>query len=93
MGGPPCQGFSMSNTMNRNMENPKNFLFKEFVRFVREIKPTWFVFENVWGLTKMNKGETQKMIELCFEELVIPFLLKYYGHRIMAFLRIETAFS
>lgn len=69
MGGPPCQGFSMSNTMNRNMENPKNFLFKEFVRFVREIKPTWFVFENVWGLTKMNKGETQKMIELCFEEL------------------------
>lgn len=69
MGGPPCQGFSMSNTMNRNMENPKNFLFKEFVRFVREIKPMWFVFENVWGLTKMNKGETQKMIELCFEEL------------------------
>ena len=25
MGGPPCQGFSMSNTMSRNMENPKNF--------------------------------------------------------------------
>lgn len=60
MGGPPCQGFSLSNTMNRNMDNPKNMLFKEFVRFVREIKPTWFVFENVWGLTKMNNGETQK---------------------------------
>lgn len=69
MGGPPCQGFSMSNTMNRNMDNPKNLLFKEFVRFVRDIKPTWFVFENVWGLTKMNKGNTQKMIEECFEEL------------------------
>lgn len=69
MGGPPCQGFSLSNTMNRNMDNPKNMLFKEFVRFVREIKPTWFVFENVWGLTKMNNGETQKMIEQCFEEL------------------------
>ena len=26
MGGPPCQGFSMSNTISRNMENPKNFL-------------------------------------------------------------------
>lgn len=69
MGGPPCQGFSMSNTMHRNMENPKNLLFKEFVRFVREIKPTWFVFENVWGLTKMNNGETQKMIEQCFIDL------------------------
>ncbi len=69
MGGPPCQGFSLSNTMNRNMDNPKNFLFKEFVRFVREIRPTWFVFENVSGLTSINKGETQKMIEHCFEEL------------------------
>lgn len=69
MGGPPCQGFSMSNTMNRNMDNPKNLLFKEFVRFVKEIKPTWFVFENVWGLTHMNNGETQKIIEQCFEEL------------------------
>ena len=34
MGGPPCQGFSMSNTMTRNMENPNNSMFKEFVLFV-----------------------------------------------------------
>lgn len=69
MGGPPCQGFSLSNTMNRNMNNPKNLLFKEFVRFVNELHPTWFVFENVSGLTSMNHGETQKMIEKCFENL------------------------
>lgn len=69
MGGPPCQGFSMSNTMNRNMNNPKNLLFREFVRFVRELCPEWFVFENVWGLTKMENGKTQIMIEKCFEEL------------------------
>ena len=36
MGGPPCQGFSLSNTRNRNMSNDKNFLFLEFVRFVHE---------------------------------------------------------
>lgn len=69
MGGPPCQGFSMSNTRNRNMENKKNFLFLEFVRLVREIKPEWFVLENVWGLTTINKGETQTMIEDCFRAL------------------------
>mgnify|MGYP002754565716 FL=1 len=69
MGGPPCQGFSLSNTMNRNMDNPKNLLFREFVRFVDELHPTWFVFENVSGLTSMNHGETQKMIEQCFESL------------------------
>ena len=69
MGGPPCQGFSLSNTMNRNMDNPQNVLFREFVRFVDELHPTWFVFENVSGLTSMNHGKTQKMIEQCFESL------------------------
>lgn len=69
MGGPPCQGFSMSNTMNRNMENPKNLLFKEFVRLVSSLKPTWFVLENVRGLEAMEKGETKKQIEQCFHNL------------------------
>ena len=69
MGGPPCQGFSMSNTMSRNMENDKNFLYLQFVRFVRELKPKWFVLENVWGLTKMNDGQTLAMIEESFEAL------------------------
>ena len=69
MGGPPCQGFSMSNTRTRNMENEKNFLFLEFVRFVKEIRPAWFVLENVWGLTNINEGKTQKMIENCFRAI------------------------
>ena len=69
MGGPPCQGFSLSNTRTRNMDNPKNMLFKEFVRFVKEIKPEWFVLENVWGITNINEGKTQMMIENCFRTL------------------------
>ena len=69
MGGPPCQGFSLSNTRSRNMENKKNYLFLEFVRFVKEIKPKWFVLENVWGITNINEGKTQRMIEECFEAL------------------------
>ena len=69
MGGPPCQGFSMSNTISRNMDNPKNYLFREFVRFVREIKPEWFLFENVWGFTKMEQGHIEEMIQGLFESL------------------------
>ena len=69
MGGPPCQGFSMSNTMTRNMDNPNNSMFKEFVRFVKELRPDWFLFENVWGLTNINNGQTERMIESCFEDL------------------------
>ena len=51
------------------MENKNNFLFLEFVRLVKEIKPTWFVLENVWGLTNINEGQTKTMIENCFQEL------------------------
>ena len=51
------------------MENPKNFLFKEFVRFVKELRPSWFVLENVKGLTSINNGETKILIENCFREL------------------------
>ena len=69
MGGPPCQGFSLSNTRTRNMQNANNFLFLEFVRFVQELKPTWFVLENVWGLTNMEEGKTKNMIEDCFRAL------------------------
>jgi len=49
MGGPPCQGFSLSNTRTRNMKNKKNFLFLEFVRLVQKLRPEWFVLENAWG--------------------------------------------
>lgn len=69
MGGPPCQGFSLSNTRTRNMNNEKNYLFKEFVRFVEIIRPDWFVLENVYGITNINGGETQTMIEDCFRAI------------------------
>lgn len=69
MGGPPCQGFSFSNTRTRNMMNKKNYLFLEFVRFVKDINPTWFVFENVSGITNMNGGETKEYIKSKFEAL------------------------
>ena len=69
MGGPPCQGFSLSNTRNRNMENEKNFLFREFVRMVKELHPKWFLFENVSGIVHMNHGTVVEMIADEFKAL------------------------
>lgn len=68
-GGPPCQGFSSSNTKSRNLDNPNNYLFQEFVRFVRILNPKWFLFENVEGITTFDKGNTVKHIKKLFEEL------------------------
>lgn len=68
-GGPPCQGFSLSNTKTRNEKNQNNYLFREFVRFVSELKPEWFLFENVEGIVRYRNGNTVKEIEKCFQSL------------------------
>lgn len=55
-GGPPCQGFSTSNQTNRSKQNVNNWLFKEYLRIVAEVKPDWVVFENVKGLAETEGG-------------------------------------
>ena len=61
-GGPPCQGYSYSNRKTRSQKNPKNWLFKEFIRSVTLVNPDWVVIENVPGLKKMNNGFFLKAI-------------------------------
>ncbi len=48
-GGPPCQGFSMMG--KRALDDPRNSLVGHFLRIVDELRPKYFVFENVKGLT------------------------------------------
>lgn len=59
-GGFPCQGFSLAG--KRVKEDPRNFLYKEFVRIVDEAKPAMFIGENVPGLVSMGKGEIMQQI-------------------------------
>ena len=61
-GGPPCQGFSTSNQRTRNKENPQNWLYKEFIRFAKEMQPDWIVFENVKGIKETAGGFFSKGI-------------------------------
>ena len=56
-GGPPCQGFSVSNKRNRDLTNPVNCLYKEFFKFVKDLSPRLFLFENVEGICSIGNGE------------------------------------
>lgn len=57
-GGPPCQGFSTSNSKSHHgTYDQRNDLVFEFLRIVREAKPKFFIFENVPGFVRFNKGE------------------------------------
>jgi DNA (cytosine-5)-methyltransferase 1 len=55
IGGPPCQGFSTAG--GRNAADPRNRLIFNYMAIVEELKPTWFVFENVEGLLTSGSGE------------------------------------
>ena len=49
-GSPPCQGFSTAG--KRKFNDPRNSLFMEFARLLRELQPKVFVMENVTGMVK-----------------------------------------
>ena len=46
IGGSPCQGFSQAGKM-KNFDDPRSKLFWEYVRILQEIKPKYFLLENV----------------------------------------------
>lgn len=52
MGGPPCQGFSISASNRRNPDDPRNFLYRDFLRAVKVIKPRVVLLENVKEIFK-----------------------------------------
>jgi DNA (cytosine-5)-methyltransferase 1 len=55
LGGPPCQGFSV-NSHIRNGDDPRNSLFKHYVRILKGLAPKVFVLENVPGMFSLEGG-------------------------------------
>lgn len=68
IGGPPCQGFSSANRWQKEMADPRNKLFFEFVKFVDLAIPKAVVIENVRGIVTKDNGYAKKRIEEIFQE-------------------------
>ena len=66
VGGPPCQGFSTIG--KRDNKDPRNSLFKEFLRFVKIIEPDFFLMENVKGLLSSKLRNGKKVIDVILSE-------------------------
>ena len=54
VGGPPCQAFSQVRNHSRLIDDPRNSLYREFVRMVAQLTPRAFVMENVPGMAQMG---------------------------------------
>lgn len=68
IGGPPCQGFSLARG-KRFVDDPRNSLYKYFVKTVESVKPKWIVMENVPGIISIGQGSILKQIYSDFESI------------------------
>jgi len=55
IGGPPCQGFTSAGA--RFLDDPRNHLLHSYINALNELRPKWFLMENVEGLLTMDKGK------------------------------------
>lgn len=75
-GGPPCQPFSKAGK-KLALDCIKNGdLFYEFVRVVNDLKPKWFIFENVKGITFTKTDVIYQKCDQCQFEEIAPFSVR-----------------
>lgn len=68
VGGPPCQGFSQKGK-RIGLKDERNFMFQQFVKVVKYVKPKYFVLENVPNILTAEKGFFKQQIIEMFGEL------------------------
>lgn len=66
----PCQGFSKAGAKKTN--DPRNQLFRHFVRVAKVVKPEFIIGENVTGLTSMKSGPNEN------DPLMLDLILKAF---------------
>lgn len=74
IGGPPCQGFSLKGK-KLGLEDPRNFLFQEYLKIVELIKPDIFIIENVKAILSTSAGYFRDQIIKRVKEL--GYYVKY----------------
>lgn len=69
IGGPPCQAYSTigRGRLPKEMQSdPRNYLFKHYLTFLKVFQPKMFVFENVPGITSAKNGEIFQNLQSSF---------------------------
>lgn len=73
-GGPPCQGFSMANRQ-RIIDDPRNQLYKAYLQFLSEVRPQFFIMENVKGMANKFNEIITNFKEYLGEEYIYDYRL------------------
>lgn len=62
IGGSPCQDLSVAKRDRKGLDGDKSSLFYEYVRILNEVKPKWFVLENVATMDQTSKDIITKLL-------------------------------
>lgn len=74
-GGPPCQGFSRLG--KRDSSDPRNMLFHEYLRLIKDIRPKYVVMENVTGILDMQMLDFPSVTENSYlGQHLVPYILR-----------------
>jgi DNA (cytosine-5)-methyltransferase 1 len=71
MGGPPCQGFSISASSRRKKDDPRNLLYLQFIRVVSIVLPKVVLIENVREITRFRLPNGKLLCDDINERLAI----------------------
>lgn len=69
IGGPPCQGFSHAGPARKDPKDPRNSLFREFVRFAGIMEPEQVILENVPGILRAKTQAGEPVADIIEQEL------------------------
>ncbi len=69
IGGPPCQAYSLvgrARSANGMLQDPRNYLYVQYAKYLERYQPKMFVFENVLGLKSAKEGLYLRNMEKLF---------------------------
>jgi DNA (cytosine-5)-methyltransferase 3A len=69
IGGSPCQDLSRANIGGKGLAGSRSSLFYEYLRILKEVKPRYFVLENVASMKRVYRDEISR--ELGIEPIMI----------------------
>lgn len=62
IGGSPCQDLSIAKAWGKGLDGEKSGLFFEFVRILDEVKPKYFLLENVASMKKADRDKISEVL-------------------------------
>lgn len=76
VGGPPCQSFSTAG--KRDVNDPRNALFIEYVKYLNYFSPKAFIMENVIGILSKKTKNNELVIDIIMNELIVNYNCKIH---------------